>query len=110
MKNNFYQNVGEKIKSFRKKKRFSQKELAEKLGKSSSTFINLIESGKRRVSLENLIMIADALETPLYSFLEQKDNHLSSDAILELALNSQPDLTSIQRNMILEFIRFLKEK
>lgn len=56
------------------------------------------------------MIIAEALDVPLHFFLEKQDHHLDPDSILEVALNSQPDLTLAERNMAMEFIRFLKER
>ena len=108
MKNNFYQDVGKKIREIRTKKKISQVELAKKLGKISSTYINLIESGKRKISLENLIQIARSLETDLNFFLEYHHHPLDPPSLLELALNSEPKLTLEQKKMIAELVVFLK--
>lgn len=50
--------LGDKIKKLRTKNQLTQKQLAEKLGLAQST-IGMIESGKRDVSFEILIKIAD---------------------------------------------------
>lgn len=50
--------LGDKIKALRNKNQLTQKQLAEKLGLAQST-IGMIESGKRDVSYEILIKIAD---------------------------------------------------
>lgn len=60
--------VGQKIKSARLTKAFSQTQLAKAVGVSGST-LSLIESGKYRISLEMLKKIALALNKPLGSFI-----------------------------------------
>ena len=49
-----------RIKEVRKKIGLTQTELAEIMGKSP-TFISLIESGKRKVTLENFLIIMNIL-------------------------------------------------
>ncbi len=110
MKNNFYQNVGSKIKSLRQEKKVSQRYLAEALGKNSSTYINLIESGKRKVGLEKLIQISEALKVDFNVFIEKEDHQLDAEALLKLALNSQDGLSQRQREMIIEMVHFFKQK
>ena len=51
---------GKKLARTRKGKGFTQEELAEKAG-LSTTFIGLLETGKRRASLMSLRRIASAL-------------------------------------------------
>ena len=53
--------VGEKIKEARKKKGYSQKELAEKLNCGYQN-ISQWETGKRKPKYENLVKIANALD------------------------------------------------
>jgi transcriptional regulator with XRE-family HTH domain len=110
MKINFYQNIGKKIQYKRKEVKLSQKELSQKLGKDSSTYINLIESGKRKVSLEQLIMISEIFECSLNYFIEERNHDIDPDSLLDLALNSQPKLTEAQKSMAHDFIDFLKNR
>ena len=53
--------VGKKIKEVRKHKHLSQLSLAEKVDKST-TFISLIESGQKKMSLATFVDMANALE------------------------------------------------
>ena len=54
----FSEQIGFKIKSKRRKSGISQAELAEKLAISAS-YLNLIESGKRKVNVDLLIKLAE---------------------------------------------------
>ena len=56
--------LGENIKRLRKKKNWSQTDLAEKIGTHLS-HVNRIETGKYRPSLPVLIKLADVLEVSL---------------------------------------------
>lgn len=69
--------LGDKIKALRIKNQFTQKQLADKLGLAQST-IGMIESGKRDVSFDILIKIADFFNVST-DFLTRK----SAKAIIE---------------------------
>ena len=56
--------LGENIKRLRKKKKWSQTDLAEKIG-SHLSHVNRIETGKYRPSLPVLIKLAESLEVSL---------------------------------------------
>ena len=62
--------VGERIRDLRKAKRIRQKALARIVGLSPGALTNF-EKGRRRISLEWLREIADALDTPLAYFLDE---------------------------------------
>lgn len=60
--------VGEQIREVRKSKRIRQKVLARMVGISPGALTNF-EKGRRRISLDWLQKIADALDTPMSYFL-----------------------------------------
>ena len=65
--------VGEKIRDVRKSKRIRQKVLARMVGISAGALTNF-EKGRRRVSLDWLHKISEALDTPVAYFLpDEKD-------------------------------------
>ena len=57
--------VGVQIKSKRKERGMSQKELAVSSGHSSPAYIALIEKGERNVSINSLYAISLALHVPI---------------------------------------------
>ena len=61
-------NVGERIREVRKAKRIRQKVLARMVGISPGALTNF-EKGRRRISLDWLHKIAEALDTPVSYFL-----------------------------------------
>ena len=63
-----YVSIGLRIRHVRTRKKLTQEKLAEVLG-ISRTHLSLIETGEKGVSLERLIDIANALETPISEFL-----------------------------------------
>lgn len=110
MKKIFYEKIGRKIQELRKEKKMSQKELAQKIGKTSATYINLIESGKRKVSLFGLNKICKALSVSLNHFLDENYDQLNASELIEVALISMKHISSHERKVILDFIHFLEEK
>lgn len=107
---NFYKTIGDKIQKVRRDKKISQKALAQKMGQGSATYINLIESGKRKVSLYAICEISKALEVPLNHFLEKDYNELNAYELIEIALISIKNINVSERKTILDFIHFLEEK
>jgi transcriptional regulator with XRE-family HTH domain len=63
-------NIGEKIKNIRKDRDISQNELAHAIGISRSS-LSLIESGKRKVSVEELQTLAKYLKLPISELVEE---------------------------------------
>ena len=67
--------VGERIREVRKSKRIRQKVLARMVGISPGALTNF-EKGRRRISLDWLQKIAEALDTPVSYFLpDEKDRN-----------------------------------
>jgi len=110
MEKKFYEEIGAKIKECRKEKGITQGDLAKRLTKTSATYINLIESGKRRVSIQSLIAIAKALNAPLHYFLEDYLDNMDSEVLLSVALMTDYKLTSQQREIVIDFVDMLHKK
>ena len=56
--------IADNVKLYRKREKLTQMELAERAELSLDS-IKRIESGKRTMSLENFLRVADALHVPL---------------------------------------------
>lgn len=69
----FYETIGEKIKDARKRKNFNQEVLADILGISRVSLIN-IETGKQRVPLHVLLDICESLEVTINDIVPQNIN------------------------------------
>ena len=61
--------LGSQVRAFRRARKWTQAELAERTG-LSSVFIGRLERADDGVIVSNLILIADALEVPVIALLE----------------------------------------
>lgn len=62
--------TGERIREYRKKHRYSQKQLAEMIG-VAQTSVSGWETGARSITLDDLLLVARALREPISSFLPE---------------------------------------
>jgi len=76
---------GEKLRKLRKKKGLSQKELAEKLGYSSNSYISDIEKGLFLPSKEKLKKIAKVLKVPF----KELEDMLFEEKLKELGIKEK---------------------
>jgi len=101
-----YKLIGKKIRYYRIKQNISQMELAER-SDLSVPYISYVETGKKKVSLSAIIMIADALSvTPnhlLTDYISQSDITVTSEFALLLK-----DCNERERSFFKDFIMFLK--
>ena len=65
--------VNESIKQIREEKGLSQRQLAEKLKKLNQSQLSKIETGKRKISVPDLIDISDALGVSMSAFMKGED-------------------------------------
>ena len=83
--------VGELVKKQRKKLNLTQAELAEKIN-SDSCYISRIETGTRKISIDNLVALANALNTSSDYLLGLSSNVVLHEHISEM--ESCPERTS----------------
>jgi transcriptional regulator with XRE-family HTH domain len=102
-----YKLIGEKIKAARESAKMSQKELAEKIGFETATALSLIETGDRKISIEVLQKIAEILHFDLNYFLGKEEKKTVN---IKVALRSEKNLSSSDKQQILEFVEFIKNK
>ena len=101
-----YKLIGEKIKKVREAAKMSQRKLARAIGFETATSISLIESGSRRVAIRDLEKIADILQTDIKFFLGQKIDK----ANFRFALRSDKELSTVDKDIILDFVDFVKRR
>lgn len=70
--NNLYITIGKNIKKFREECGVSQFMLAEVVGYKTAVPISLIESGKRKISVEKLLKVSEVLGKTLDDFIKPK--------------------------------------
>lgn len=81
--------IGEKIKEFRKKAGFTQKQLAKECGLAEIT-IRQYESGKREPSFDRLFLIAEKLHVSVTELIDEESFNKAAE---EVAVKSLENLT-----------------
>jgi transcriptional regulator with XRE-family HTH domain len=84
-----YKSIGNQIKDLRKRMRLSQEELAEQLGLSRASVVN-IEKGRQHPSVHMLVDIAKIFKVPVTDFL--------SDQLLDASFHTER-ITRIKREI-----------
>ena len=105
-KEEIYYQIGDRIRQYREQTGMSQQALADEVGFQSGTAISLIESGDRRVSVGDLKLIAEALDVPMPILLGEEEPKPN----IKVALRSDGDLTPKDRDEVLGFYKYVKEK
>ena len=98
--------IGAKIREARESQEVSQLDLAQALGYESATAISLIESGDRKLKVEDLEKISNFLRRDIKFFLGQDERVID----VKFALRADKDLTKKDVDSILDFIEFAKKK
>ena len=95
--------MGERIKFWRQYRNFTQEKLAEKV-ELTPGFISLIETGKKRASLETLIRLCKDLEITLNDLLLGNPLARPNDYSIKFA-ELISNLNESERNLIFEIIK-----
>jgi transcriptional regulator with XRE-family HTH domain len=98
--------IGKNIRIAREEAGLSQLDLAKALGFESATAVSLIESGERKISAENLSVLARTLHRDMKFFFGQEENSID----VQVALRADKDLNKEDREAILRFIELAKKK
>lgn len=99
--------IGSQIKKAREEAGMSQMDLAKVLSFESGTAISLIESGERKITAENLELIAKTLHRTIKYFLG-KDEEKVVD--VKVALRADKDISKEDKDALLHFIDMAKKK
>ena len=97
--------LGERIKFWHQYRNFTQEKLAEKV-ELTSGFISLIETGKKRASLETLIRVCKELEITLNDLVVGNQITEPNDYSIEFA-ELLSNLNESERNLIFEIIKVI---
>lgn len=115
---NAYEQIGKKIQHAREEAGMSQEELAKMIGCTQASLSNY-ELGKRRLYLADLQKIGHFLGKPVTHFLEDpEDDDLDEDDVRKIIkepylkdiLFEALELTARQRESVLEYIHWKKER
>ena len=102
MKNEEFSNIGSRIRKERRSKGFSQSDLSKKLGISAS-YLNLLESGRRVITVPLLIKIGNELGLSLKDLTIESNKRLLSD-VMEVLSNELFEDLDITNQETTEFI------
>ncbi|WP_373262260.1 helix-turn-helix domain-containing protein [Hungatella hathewayi] len=97
--------VGNRIKELRKKKYLTQYQLAE-LVDVSSVYVSYVENGKRQLSLDNLIKIANVLEVTCDDILVLNQNARAYHSDIEDLLK---DCNANEKKILVNFVQTVKD-
>lgn len=101
------QTIGSLIRSAREDAGMSQMDLAKALGFESGTAISLIESNERKVTVENLELIAKILHRDIKYFLGKDEKEITD---VKVALRADKDISKEDKEALLRFIDMAKKK
>lgn len=75
--------TGERIREYRKKHRYSQKQLADMIG-VAQTSVSGWETGARSITLDDLLLVARALQEPISNFLPEgtEESGITNESVL----------------------------
>ncbi|MEI8339491.1 MAG: helix-turn-helix transcriptional regulator [bacterium] len=99
--------IGAQIKKAREEAGMSQMDLARSLRFESGTAISLIEGGERKVTAENLALIANVLHRDIKYFLGEDE---CKTVDVKVALRADKNISSEDKDAILHFIEMAKNK
>ena len=102
MENHNLSNIGSKVRKARRSKGLSQTDLSKKLGISAS-YLNLIESGRRTITVPLLIKIGNELSISLKDLTIESNKRLLAD-VMEVLSSEQFEDLDITNHDTTEFI------
>ena len=102
-----YSSLGKRIRYFRKKRGLSQMALAEEID-CATTFISYIENGQKRMSLNTLVLIANALHVSADELLADSLDYNFRVMNHELS-DLMSDCTTSERKILFEIVAASKQ-
>ena len=103
-----YLNIGKKIRNYRKDKKLTLEDLADKINMDWS-FISRIETGKAVASIETLFKISQALNIKLELLF--KDVDTSTEEILDREFSDKiKDLSKKEKDKFISILKSILEK
>ena len=93
---NFYKNLGQSIRDFRKKEKLSQEALANYLRLSRISIVN-IEKGKQKVQIYTLYVIAKYLKVSIDDLMPEKSIDIITNKVMEKVNKAGGDNSSAEK-------------
>lgn len=114
--NDFYIELGNRIRQARLKVRIGQDELAEKLSLTRSSIVN-IEKGRQRPMIHTIVTISQLLKTDLNSLIPGQthieviphESDYSSWTDFSNVVSDEFTLDTLTQNTIKEFVKHIKK-
>ncbi|MEX0748869.1 MAG: helix-turn-helix transcriptional regulator [Candidatus Saccharimonadales bacterium] len=108
MDSNRYKKIGGRIRDARIRVGLTQQQLAEAVGYKSSTAISLIESGERRVQINELEEIGRKLSVTIGYLLDGEVASEHKD--VSIALRADEDLSEEDVKGVMNYIEWMKSQ
>ena len=99
--------IGKRIKEHRQRRNLTQEMLAELIEKSSG-YISLVETGRKKASLDTLLSVSKVLNITLNELLTGNQIPLDIDYNLEIA-ELMSDCNQYERRMMFEIMRTVRD-
>ena len=93
---NFYKNLGQLIRDFRKKEKISQETLATHLGLSRISVVN-IEKGKQKVQIYTLYLISKYLKISMNNLMPELSVDIITNKVMEKVNKAGGDISSMEK-------------
>lgn len=98
-----YRSIGARIKQAREAETLTQSEVALSLGYKSPTAISLIESGERRIQINDLEKLAKLLHRSVSYFIQGDEMSLAKPSV-KIALRAEKQLDDVDVKRVESFI------
>lgn len=102
-----FEKLGKRVREERLKLRLTQEELSEKVG-ISSNFLGQIERGDRKLSVDTLVSLANALEVSV-NYLLSDSLEFSADSVVKETVHLLAQMPHKRKAFVLDFIRRFQE-
>lgn len=103
-----------RIASRREELRMSQRQLAEKLGYATRTYVSRVELGSLPLAKERLPKWADALKTTTMYLLHEQDDAsnttASSDPLLDMLISNYDQMTGEEKKILFDFSNLILQR
>lgn len=101
-----YKRIGQKIREYRKLRSFTQEELAEEIG-ISSTHMSHIETGSTKLSLPVIVDLSKALQVTIDSIIQIDNKNIRNESNFEEFGEIYKKLPAEKQKVLIEIARLM---